>query len=269
MLPFDVCRPKSVAEAVAYLAAHPDAKILAGGHSLVPVMKQGLAAPSALVDLNQLTELSGISEDARILRIGGMTRHEDVHQSPVVRAAIPALSYLAGCIGDPHVRHRGTIGGSLATNDPAGDFPAAALALDAVVETTQRRIPADEFFQGLYSTALNHDEIVLAVEFNKPLWADYSGLRQAASGLALAGIFVARFDSGVRISVTGAGGNGVFRARAFEEALDAKFLPTSIEHVEVDEHEMASDIHAGPAYRASLVKTFIRRAVEKYVADSA
>jgi carbon-monoxide dehydrogenase medium subunit len=266
MFPFTVCRPTSVDEAVSYLAAHPDAKLLAGGHSLVPVMKQGLAAPLELVDLSHIPALAGITAQADGLRVGAMTRHEEVCGSPVVRDLIPALAHLASNIGDPHVRHRGTMGGSLATNDPGGDYPAAALALDATVQTSKRRLRAEDYFQGMYATVLEPDEIVLAVEFCKPDWADYSSVRHPASGLALVGVFVALLGSGVRVGVTGAGGNGVFRATAFEQALDAKFAPVSLNGVDLDADDMASDIHAGGAYRASLVKTLLIRAVQKYSA---
>jgi carbon-monoxide dehydrogenase medium subunit len=264
MQPFSVFRPTSVDEVTAYLAADPEAKPLAGGHSLIPVMKQGLSAPTALVDLSNVAALRGIAAEADLLRIGAMVRHEEIGSSAKVAAHIPALSALACGIGDPHVRHRGTLGGSLATNDPGADYPAAALALEAVFETTKRRIEAQAYFQGWYSTSLEHDELILAVEFPIPEWADYQSMRHPASGLALAGVFVARFGQRVRVSVTGAGANGVFRAEAFEAALQSRFQPDSIEGTELEADEMAGDIHAGPAYRAALVKALLRRSVEKY-----
>jgi carbon-monoxide dehydrogenase medium subunit len=269
MFPFTVNRPASIDEAVSYLATHPDAKLLAGGHSLVPVMKQGLAAPMELIDLNQIPALVGISAHEGGLRIGAMTRHENVCTSDVVRNVIPALAQLASNIGDPHVRHRGTLGGSLATNDPGGDYPAAALALNATMETSKRRLRAADYFQGMYATVLEPDEILLSVEFAKPDWADYVSVRHPASGLALVGVFVARFGSRVCVAVTGAGGNGVFRATPFEQALEPAFSPDSLASVELDPNDMASDIHAGGAYRASLVKTLLIRAVQKHCAAQA
>jgi carbon-monoxide dehydrogenase medium subunit len=269
MQPFTVFRPTSVDEVVAYLVADPDAKPLAGGHSLIPVMKQGLAAPTALVDLSGIAALRGMSINAEVVRIGAMVRHEDICNSAELATHIPALSALAGGIGDPHVRHRGTLGGSLATNDPGADYPAAALALDATFETTKRRIPAQDYFQGWYSTALEHDELLLAVEFPVPEWADYQTVRHPASGLAMVGVFLAKFGERICVAVTGSGANGVFRAKAFEVALQSSFLPASIDDIELDPGDTTADFHAGSAYRAALVKALLRRSVANFHAPTA
>jgi carbon-monoxide dehydrogenase medium subunit len=261
MQPFEVCRPASIADAAAYLSAHPDAKPLAGGHSLIPVMKQDLVVPTALVDLSGIASLRGISSLATMVRIGAMCTHEEVAGSAVVAQRIPALAELAGAIGDRQVRCRGTLGGSLAANDPAADYPAAALALDAVVETNRRRIQAQDYFQGWYSTALEQGELLVAVEFAVPQWADYHSIRQPASGLALVGVFLAKHESGVRVAVTGAGANGVFRATAFEQALDSSFGGAGIEKIQADPADMTSDLHASAEYRAAMVKVLVRRSL--------
>ncbi len=264
MTPFSAHRPRTLEEAVNILSEDDDAKLLAGGHSLVPVMKQGLALPSALVDISGIDELKGISERDGALRIGAMTRHEDVHLSSLVRSMIPAVADLAGQIGDAQVRRRGTLGGSLATNDPGADYPSAVLALDGRIETSQRVISAADYFCGVYTTALEMDEIVVAAEFTRPDWACYRKMRHPASGLAMVGVFVARLGDQVRVAVTGAGDSGVFRAFEFEEALGADFRPGALDAITVPEDEMANDFHATPAYRANLVKVLTRRCVEQF-----
>jgi carbon-monoxide dehydrogenase medium subunit len=263
MYAFDYHRPDSLRKAVNLLAKVEDAKILAGGHTLLPTMKQRLAAPSALIDLNKVPELVGIELRGRSLVIGAMTRHAEVENSAVVQQAIPALAELAHVIGDPHVRQRGTIGGSVANNDPAADYPAACLALGATIVTNQRKIPADEFFTGLFETALEEGEIITKVVFPIVARAAYSKFRNPASHYALAGVFVAKRSSDIRVAVTGAGENGVFRLPEFEEALKKRFSPKSLEGLKVSPDGLIGDIHADPAYRAQLVAVMARRAVAK------
>lgn len=255
-------RPKSVAEAAALIAANPDAKILAGGQTLLPTMKQRLAAPSDLIDIGRIPELSGITKTGDVITIGAGTKHYDVASSSVVRAAIPALAHLASLIGDPAVRHMGTIGGSLANNDPAADYPAAALALGATIVTSKRRLAADDYFTGLFETALEEGEIVTAIEFPIPEKAGYEKFPNPASRYAMAGVFVARFgDGSVRVAVTGAGASGVFRVAEMEDALATSFTPAAIAGIAVSPDDMLSDLHGTAEYRAHLVTVVARRAV--------
>ena len=222
MYAFEYHRPQTLSAAVADLAKS-DAKALAGGMTLLPTMKQRLASPAALIDLKNVPELAGIAREGDHLLIGAMSRHADVAHSSVVQAAIPALAKLAGGIGDPHVRNMGTIGGSLANNDPSADYPAAALALGATIVTNKRRIPAQDFFTGLFETALADGELITQASFPIPQKAAYMKFANPASRYALVGVFVAKTADGVRVAVTGAGANGVFRANAFEAALSANF----------------------------------------------
>jgi carbon-monoxide dehydrogenase medium subunit len=254
-------RPSTLAEARALFT--PDARYIAGGQTLLPVMKQRVAAPSDLIDIARLAELKGIAASAGILTIGGGTTHAEVAGSDVVRRAIPALAELAGIIGDPAVRHMGTIGGSLANNDPAADYAAAALALNATIHTDQRAIAADDYFQGLFATALDEGEIIVRVDFPVPERAAYEKFRNPASRYALAATFVAKTRGGVRVAVTGAGNNGAFRATAIEQALTANWSPAAIDAVAIDAAMMLGDIHATPAYRANLVKVTAKRALAK------
>jgi aerobic carbon-monoxide dehydrogenase medium subunit len=255
-------RPSSLAEARALF--NPDARYIAGGQTLLPVMKQRVAAPSDLIDISRLAELKGIAFAGDVLTIGGGTTHAEVASSDVVRNAIPALAALAGLIGDPAVRHMGTIGGSLANNDPAADYAAAALALDATIHTDRRAIPAGDFFQGLFSTALEEGEIIVKVAFRAPAKAAYEKFRNPASRYALAAAFVAKGrDGAVRVAICGAGNNGAFRASAIEQALAGDWSPTAIDAVTIDETTMLGDIHATPAYRANLVKVMAKRALAK------
>jgi carbon-monoxide dehydrogenase medium subunit len=263
MYAFDYHRPDSLRKAVNLLAKVEDAKILAGGHTLLPTMKQRLAAPSALIDLNKVPELVGIELRGRSLVIGAMTRHADVESSAVVQQAIPALAELAHMIGDPHVRQRGTIGGSVANNDPAADYPAACVGLGATIITNHRKIPAEEFFTGLFETALEEGEIITKIVFPIVARAAYSKFRNPASRYALAGVFVAKRSSDIRVAVTGAGESGVFRLTEFEEALKKRFSPKSLEGLKVSPDGLIGDIHADPAYRAQLVAVMARRAVAK------
>jgi aerobic carbon-monoxide dehydrogenase medium subunit len=260
MYAFEYHRPQSLSAAVADLAK-PDAKALAGGMTLLPTMKQRLASPAALIDLKNLPELAGISPEGDHLVIGAMTRHADVAASSAVKAAIPALAKLAGGIGDPHVRNMGTIGGSLANNDPSADYPAAALALGATIVTDKRGISAQDFFTGLFETALETGELVTQVSFPIPEKAAYMKFANPASRYALVGVFVAKAKDGVRVAVTGAGANGVFRAGAFEAALNANFSPAALDGVSVPASGLNSDLHADADYRAHLIGVMARRAV--------
>jgi carbon-monoxide dehydrogenase medium subunit len=261
MYAFEYHRPQSLAAAAADLAK-TDAKALAGGMTLLPTMKQRLASPTALVDLKSVRELAGIAREGDNLVIGAMTRHADVAGSNVVRAAIPALASLAGLIGDSHVRNMGTIGGSVANNDPSADYPAAALALGATIITNKRRIPAQDFFIGLFETALETGELITQVSFPIPQRAAYMKFRNPASRYALVGVFVAKTSSGVRVAVTGAGSNGVFRAEQFEAALNANFSAAALDGVSVPASGLNSDLHADADYRAHLIGVMARRAVE-------
>jgi carbon-monoxide dehydrogenase medium subunit len=249
----------SVADA-ARAAAGPDAKILAGGQSLLPAVKLGLAAPELLIDLAGLADLKGIRLDGDTLTIGAMTTHAEVAASDLVRQAIPALAELAGLIGDRQVRNRGTLGGSLANNDPAACYPAAVLGLGATVKTDRRSIAADDFFQGLYQTALQDGEIITAVSFPRPQQAGWQKFRQPASRFSIVGVFVARTAGGVRVAVTGAGA-GVFRATALESALAANWSPGATLAVTISADGLSSDLHGSAAYRAALIPVLAGRAV--------
>ncbi len=260
MYAFEYHRPHTLSGALADLEK-ADAKALAGGMTLLPTMKQRLAQPSALIELKDVAELTGITRDGNTLSIGAMTRHAEVNRSPVVKAAIPALAALAAGIGDPHVRNRGTIGGSLANNDPAADYPAAVLALGATIVTSKRRITAEDYFKGLFETALEPGELITQVSFPIPQKAAYMKFANPASRYALVGVFVARTAGGVRVAVTGAGEQGVFRASAFEAALNANFLPSALDGVSVPASGLNSDIHADAEYRAHLIGVMARRAV--------
>ena len=240
-----------------------DSSFVSGGHTLLPTLKQRLAAPSDLVDLWGMPELQGIAVDHDRLRIGGGMTHAAVAASVIVHERIPVLAGLAGSIGDRHVRHRGTIGGSVANNDPAADYPAAVLGLGATVITDRRHIAADDYFVGLYETAREPGEIVTAIEFPNPLSAGYAKFRSAASRYALAAVFVAKTAAGVRVAVTGAGAGGVFRPAAFEAALDADFRPEALDDLAIDPALLLSDPNATAAYRAGLVKVLARRAVAR------
>jgi aerobic carbon-monoxide dehydrogenase medium subunit len=262
MYDFSYQKPGSIDDAVKLLAGDADAKALAGGMTYIPVLKQRLAKPSVVVDLAKLG-LSGITVGANSVTIGAMTRHADVAASKEVAAKIPALAALAAMIGDEAVRHRGTIGGSLANNDPAADYPAAALALGATIKTNKRSIKADDFFTGMFSTALEQDELITEVEFPVPEKAGYEKFRNPASRYAIVGIFVAKFPSGVRVAVTGAGQGGVFRQTAMEQALSANFSPDAVAGIKTPADGMNGDIHASAEYRAHLVGVIAKRAVAK------
>jgi carbon-monoxide dehydrogenase medium subunit len=261
MYDFTYHRASGLRQAANMLGKFEDAKLIAGGMSLLPMMKLRLAAPANLVDLGKVEGLSGIELKGRSLVIGAMTRHAEVNTSPVVQQAIPALAELAGMIGDPAVRHRGTIGGSVAHNDPTADYPAACVALGATIITTKRKIAADDFFKGLFETALEPDEIITKVSFPVPKKAAYQKFRNPASRYAIVGVFVAKRPSEVRVAVTGAGSSGVFRVPSFEDALKKRFAPKSLEGLSIPADDLASDIHASAEYRAHLVGVMARRAV--------
>ncbi len=261
MYAFEHHRPPTLSGAIAALGKE-DAKALAGGMTLLPTMKQRLAAPSALIELKDVPELKGLSRDGDNLVIGAMTRHVEVASSPVVKSAIPALAKLASGIGDAHVRNRGTIGGSLANNDPAADYPAAALALGATIVTSKRRIAADAYFKGVFETALEPGELITQVSFPVPQKASYMKFANPASRYAVIGVFVAKTAGGVRVAVTGAGENGVFRSQPLEAALNANFSPAGADGASVPASGLNSDIHADADYRAHLIKVMAKRAVE-------
>jgi carbon-monoxide dehydrogenase medium subunit len=261
MYEFTYHRPTTVRQAVNLLAKHPEAKVLAGGHSLIPVMKLRLASPTAIIDINHVEGMSGVEVKGRTVVIGAMTRHHEVAASQTLKDVLPALAGVPGSIGDPHVRHRGTIGGSVANNDPNADYPAALLGLGATIITNKRRVLADEFFTGMFSTALEPDEIITKISFPIAKKAAYQKFKHPASGFALVGVFVSKRGSDIRVAVTGAGSNGVFRVPAFEEALKKRFSPKSIEGIAVPADGMNSDIHASAEYRAHLVGVMARRAL--------
>ncbi len=259
MNPFNYHSPDSLAAAQS--AKGGDVKYLAGGQSLVATMKLRLSAPTDLVDLAGIAELRGIKADGNALVIGAMTTHAEVAASAEVGKRLPALAALAGGIGDRQVRNRGTIGGSVANNDPAADYPAAVLGLGATVVTSKRRIAADAYFIGLYETVLEPREIITAVSFPVPAKAAYEKFRNPASRFALVGVFVAQTAGGPRVAVTGAGGAGVFRVAEMEAALAKKWAPESVRGIAVDSSDLNSDIHASAEYRAHLVAVLAARAV--------
>jgi carbon-monoxide dehydrogenase medium subunit len=261
MYEFKFHRPTTVRQAAGLLARQEEAKLLAGGHTLIPTMKLRLAGPKHIIDMGQIEGLSGIEMKGRSLSVGALTRHVEVATSPIVRENIPALADLAGLIGDPAVRHRGTIGGSVANNDPNADYPAAVLGLGATVITNKRRIAADDFFKGLFETALEADEIIVRIQFPKPNKAAYIKFPNPASRFALVGVFTSKRGSDIRVAVTGAGANGVFRVKSFEEALKKRYGAKSLEGLTIPADGMSSDIHGSAEYRAHLVGVLSRRAV--------
>ena len=259
MYAFTFERPSSVADA-AKLAGKPNVKPLAGGQSLIASLKLRLANPDQLVDLGAIPDLAGVAKEGSGLKIGAMTRHADVAASKDVKSTIPALADLAANIGDRQVRAMGTLGGSVANNDPSACYPSAVLGLGATVQTTKRGIAADDFFQGMFTTALAEDELITAISFPVPKRAAYMKFRQPASRFALIGVFVAQTDGGVRVAVTG-GGNGVFRHKGLEDALNRSFTPQAAAAVKIDPGDLSSDIHASAAYRANLISVMTQRAV--------
>ena len=260
MYNFNYHRPSNLADAAKALQGASEGKLVAGGMTLIPTLKQRLAKPSDLVDLAKIGELKGIKKDGNTIVIGAMTKHVEVATSDVVKGAIPGLAALAEHIGDPAVRNRGTIGGSIANNDPAADYPSAVVALGATVVTNKRKIAADDFFKGIFETALDPSEIVTAVQFPVPEKAAYSKFPNPASRYAIVGVFVAKTGSGVRVAVTGAG-PCVFRQKEMEAALAKSFSPDAVANIQVSPTGLNGDIHASPEYRAHLVTVMAKRAV--------
>ena len=263
MYEFKYHRPTTVRQAANLLAKFSEAKLLAGGHSLLPVMKLRLAKPSDIVDLSQVEGLTGVELKGRSIVVGAMTKHGEVANSPIVKESLPVLAEVPGSIGDPAVRHRGTIGGSLANNDPNADYPVAALGLGATIITNKRKIAADDYFKGMFETALEPDEIIVKVSFPLVKKAAYQKFKHPASGFALVGVLVSKRSSDIRVAVTGAGANGVFRVKSFEEALIKRFSPKSIEGMTIPAEGMNFDIHGSAEYRAHLVAVLARRALAK------
>src|SRR5262245_15842722 len=257
---FQYHRPASASDAAGLLAGKSEAKVVAGGMTLIPTLKQRLAQPSDLIDLGGIADLKGVKAEGAGITIGAMTTHADVARSADVKNAIPALAALAGGIGDPQVRNRGTIGGSVANSDPAADYPAAVLALGATIRTNKREIKADDFFKGMFETALQDGEIITAIHFPKPDKAGYSKFPNPASRYAIVGVFVAKAGSGVRVAVTGAG-PCAFRSKELESALAASFTPDAAKAVKISANGLNSDLHATAAYRAHLVSVMASRAV--------
>lgn len=259
MYAFDIERPTTIAEAVSALQAD-EAQPLSGGQTLIPTLKARLAAPSKLVSLAGITEMQGVSRDGDSLRIGGATVHGTV--ASAAKSDFPGLAGLAARIGDPAVRNRGTIGGSVANNDPAACYPAAALATGATITTNNREIAAGDFFRGMFDTALEEGEIVTAVTLPIPQASNYQKFEQPASRFPLVGVFVARFSDRVGVGVTGASNGGVFRWTEAEQALAGNFSPDALAGLSVSDADMINDLHGSPAYRAHLIKVMTGRAVQ-------
>jgi carbon-monoxide dehydrogenase medium subunit len=261
MYNFEYTRPASAADAIK-AAADEDASFMAGGQTLIPTLKQRLRQPSTVIDLGAIGDLKGITVTADTVTIGAMTCHADVQFSADIQRVAPVIAELAGGIGDPQVRNRGTIGGSISNNDPAADYPSAVLGLDAKVHTNKRVIAADDFFLGLFETALEPGELVTKVVFPVPKRAAYMKFPNPASRYAIVGVFVAETASGVRVAVTGAG-PGVFRVTAMEEALAKSFTPAAIKGITVPAGDLNGDMHASPEYRAHLIGVMAERAIAK------
>ena len=262
---FNYHKASTVADAAAKIAASSDGKLLAGGQTLIAAMKMRLAAPADLVDLGGIADLRGIKVDGGNIVIGAMTTHAEVAASKDVQKAIPALTVLAGSIGDRMVRNMGTLGGSVANNDPAADYPAALVALGATVVTNKRKVVADQFFTGMYETALEAGEIITSVSFPVPKRAGYMKFKNPASRYAMVGVFIAETAGGVRVAVTGAGPS-VFRQSEMEKALGKSFSPDAVAGIKVPSGELNTDIHASAEYRAHLVSVMAKRAVEQALA---
>ena len=260
MYEFNYQRPSDVASAVAARQGNEDALFLAGGMTLLPTLKLRLAQPAELIDLAAIPDLVGVHQDGQAVKVGAMTCHDEVARSATVREAIPALSALASSIGDPQVRNRGTLGGSIANNDPAADYPAALVGLGATVETDQRTISADDFFTGMFETALKPGELITGVSFPIPEAAGYAKFANPASRYAIVGVMVARTGGAVRVAVTGAG-SSVFRQTEMEQALEADFTSDAIAGIQVPATDLNEDLHASAEYRAHLITVMARRAV--------
>jgi carbon-monoxide dehydrogenase medium subunit len=262
MYQFNYQKAGSQDDAVSALSSAEDGKFLAGGMTLIPTLKMRLAQPTDLVDLSGVDGLVGIQDGGDSITIGAMTRHVEVATSDVVGSKIPALQHLAGNIGDPQVRNRGTIGGSIANNDPAADYPAAVLALNATVITNKREISADDFFDGMFATNLEEEELITAIRFPVPDKAGYAKFPNPASRYALVGVMVAQTGGETRVSVTGAGQDGVFRASDIEGALSGSWSADAAKGVKMSDADLNADIHASAEYRAHLISVMASRAVD-------
>ena len=260
MYDFTYTKPTTLPDALAALGSDAEAKALAGGQTFIPVLKQRLNKPSAIVDLGALG-LTGITMDGNSIVIGAMTTHHAIMSSPDIQARIPGLAKMASWIGDTQVRHRGTMGGSLANNDPSACYPAAILAMGATIHTDKRTIPVDEFFQGMFTTALEPGELITKVSIPIPEKSNYEKFRNPASRYAMVGVFVAKGPAGTRVAITGAGQGGVFRHTAMEKALEANFSPDAIKDITTPADGLNGDIHASAEYRAHLIGVMARRAV--------
>lgn len=260
MYDFTYTKPASLPDALKTLSDDVESKALAGGQTFIPVLKQRLNKPSAIVDLSGLG-LSGITSDGSTITIGAMTNHHDIAASEVIKAKIPGLAKMAGWIGDNQVRHRGTMGGSLANNDPSACYPSAVLAIGATIHTDKRSIEADNFFQGMFTTALEPGELITKIVFPIPSKSNYEKFRNPASRYAMVGVFVAVGPHGTRLAITGAGQGGVFRHTAMEQALTANFSPDAIAGIVTPADGLNGDIHASPEYRAHLIGVMAKRAV--------
>ena len=256
-------RASSADDAQSLMAKADDGKYLSGGMTLIPTMKQRLAAPSDLIDLSRIEAMKGITIDGKKVTIGAATTHAEVAASKELGKTCSGIAHLASLIGDPHVRHMGTIGGSIANNDPAADYPAAMLALDAEILTNKRSIKADDFFTGMFETALEDDEIITAISYEAPDKCAYAKFPNPASRYAMAGVFVAKGKDGARVGVTGAGSDGVFRHTEMEKALSQNWSEDAIDTCNTDENKMLQDIHGNAKYRANLVKVMAKKAIKK------
>ena len=260
MYDFTYTKPASVPDALKALGADPEAKLLAGGQTYIPVLKQRLAKPTAIVDLSSLG-LAGITVEGDTIKIGAMTTHHQIESNEAIKKSIPGLAKMASWIGDTQVRHRGTMGGSLANNDPSACYPAAVLACNATIVTDRRRITADDFFQGMFTTALEPDELITAIEFPMVEKSNYEKFRNPASRYAMVGVFVAKGSSGIRVAINGAGQGGVFRQTEMEQALTQSFSPDAIKGIKISPDGLNGDIHASAEYRAHLIGVMARRCV--------
>ena len=263
MYKFRYHKAQSLDEAKKLLTESNEGKILAGGQTLIPTMKQRLASPEILIDIGNIKEIQNIDKKNDSIIIGAGSKHSSVAASDVVISYIPALAELAENIGDPHVRHMGTIGGSISNNDPTADYPAACLGLGATIKTVDREISADNFFTGFFDTCLNEDEIVIEVDFPIPERSCYMKFPNPASRYAMAGVFIAVFNSSVKVAVTGASENGVFRWTKMEDVLSSNFTVSEAENIKLSPEGVMSDIHGDSDYRANLVNVMAKRAVEK------
>tara|TARA_Y100001970_G_C14178951_1_gene828702 strand:- start:963 stop:1760 length:798 start_codon:yes stop_codon:yes gene_type:complete len=258
-------KPNTIEEVEKILNENEESKILAGGQTLIPTMKQRLASPSTLIDISDINELNFINDNGDTITVGATCTHNEVLSSEIIKSKIPSLAALAEGIGDPHVRNMGTIGGSISNNDPTADYPTACLSLKAKIKTNKKEISAEDFFVGLFETALEENEIVISIEFSVPQKASYMKFPNPASRYAMAGVYISVFDDGVNVSVTGASENGVFKWTEMEEALAEELTVEKAKSVNLSSEGVMSDIHADSAYRANLVDVMATRAVENLI----